>query len=82
MELRVNLRDVNQHFSRYVKAVEGGDVVVITRRGKPVARLVAEPAVRELSPDQIRARERSLKRLGKGYPLGIERFDRESIYDR
>ena len=82
MELRVNLRDANQHFARYVKAVEGRDVVVIMRRGRPVARLIPEAAVRELSPEQIRARERSLERRGKGYPLGIVRFDRESIYDR
>jgi prevent-host-death family protein len=82
MELRVNLREANQHLSRYVKAVEGGDVVVITRRGKPVARLIREPAVRELTCDQVQARERTRKRLKKGYPLSIERFDRESIYER
>jgi prevent-host-death family protein len=82
MELRVNLREANQHLSRYVKAVEGGDVVVITRRGKPVARLIPEPAVRELTPDQVQARKRTRKRLKKGYLLGIDRFDRESIYER
>ena len=82
MELRVNLREANQHLSRYVKAVEAGDVVVITRRGKPVARLIPEPATRELSPDQVQARERTRKRLEKGYPLGVKRFDRESIYER
>jgi prevent-host-death family protein len=82
MELRVSLREANQHLSRYVKAVEDGDIVVITRRGKPVARLISEPAVRELNRDQVEARERTRNRLKKGYPLAIERFDRESIYER
>jgi prevent-host-death family protein len=33
----VGLREINQHLSRYVKAVKAGEEVMITERGKPVA---------------------------------------------
>jgi prevent-host-death family protein len=36
----VSLRDANQHLSRYVTAVEQGQEFVITRRRRPVAKLV------------------------------------------
>jgi prevent-host-death family protein len=35
MRHRISLRQANQHFSRYVAAVERGDEFVITRRGRP-----------------------------------------------
>lgn len=82
MEVRVSLREANQHLSRYVKAVEAGDVIVITRRGEPVARLVAEPAVRSLTPVQEDARRRSRVRMARGYPLGGEPVERDALHER
>ncbi|MBI5439630.1 MAG: type II toxin-antitoxin system prevent-host-death family antitoxin [Deltaproteobacteria bacterium] len=82
MELRINLREANQHLSRYVDAVARGDVVVITRRGKPIARLVPEPAVRELTEEQREARARARERMAKGYSLGGERIPREELHER
>lgn len=38
---RVNLADAKAHLSELVDRVEAGDSIDITRRGKPVARLVA-----------------------------------------
>ncbi len=35
----VNVREARQNFSRLLNAVESGEVVIITRKGKPVARL-------------------------------------------
>lgn len=35
--------DAKSHLSALIADVEAGEDVVITRRGKPVARLVAEP---------------------------------------
>ena len=53
MDKEVALRDANQQFAKYVRAVEGGQSFVITRRGKPVARLVPiEPGKRLLTPEQ------------------------------
>jgi prevent-host-death family protein len=42
----VAIRKLKAHLSRYIDAVQRGDEVVITKRGRPVARLVAEPGRR------------------------------------
>jgi antitoxin (DNA-binding transcriptional repressor) of toxin-antitoxin stability system len=81
MAKTVSLRDANQNFSRYVRDVEGGGELIITRRGKPVARLSAVPGgTRVLTPEQEAARKRSRARMKRGFDLGIERFDREEMY--
>lgn len=56
MEQHISLREANQHFSRYIEAVQKGQQIVITRRGVPVAKLVGVSATRELSPEQEEAR--------------------------
>lgn len=40
MEQRVPLRELNQHTSAVIEAVARGASVVITRNGRPVARMV------------------------------------------
>ena len=50
MDQEIALREANQQFARYVRAVEAGERFVITRRGKPVARLVPFE-VRQARPD-------------------------------
>ncbi len=42
----VSAREANQQFSKILEAAEGGEVVVITKRGKPVAKLerIGDPA--------------------------------------
>ena len=82
MELRVTLREANQHLSRYVRAVEEGIVVVITRRGQPIARLVAEPSAKVLTEEQREARARTRERTARGYPLGGDRVDRGTLHER
>lgn len=37
----VNIREAKTHLSRLLARVEAGEEIVIARRGKPVARLVA-----------------------------------------
>ncbi|BBL72046.1 type II toxin-antitoxin system Phd/YefM family antitoxin [Methylogaea oryzae] len=39
-----NVAEAKAHFSALLADVEGGEEVVIMRRGKPVARIVPEPA--------------------------------------
>lgn len=43
----VSLQRANQQFSKLIAAVEKGETFVITRRGRPVARIV--PHVRPLN---------------------------------
>lgn len=61
MEQRVSLREVKQHLTRYIKAAEAGERIVITRRGKPVALLSpVQGTQRSLSAEQEAALERLL----------------------
>jgi len=42
MEKQVSIAQAKDHFSEIVAAAERGGVVTVTRRGKPVARLLSE----------------------------------------
>lgn len=78
MKQQISLREANQHLSRYIAAVEKGDEVVITKRGKPVARLVKIVAERKLTAEQ----EAALKRLfSAGLKTGGRMYTREEIYE-
>jgi prevent-host-death family protein len=82
MDKEVALREANQQFARYVRAVEAGQSFVITRRGKPVARLVpVEPGKRVLTPEQQAARARALERMQRGWDLGDYKFNRDELYE-
>jgi prevent-host-death family protein len=82
MSKTVSLRDANQNFAKYVREVESGQEIVVTRRGQPVIKLVPASGKRVLTPEQEAALERTRKRLKKGWPLGIGKLDRDSLYDR
>jgi prevent-host-death family protein len=81
MEQRVSLREVNQHLTRYVKAAEEGERIVITRRGKPVALLSPVPLQeqRSLSPAQEAALERL---LNQSRHLGGKTPSRDELHER
>ena len=55
MKQQVSLREANQHFSRYIEAVERGEEIIITRRGRPVAKIVKVHRLREPTAAQSRA---------------------------
>lgn len=82
MARTVTLREANQHFAKYVREVESGEEFVVTRRGRPVARLAPVDARRTLTAAQQAARRRTVRRLRKGWPLGIGRLDRDSLHER
>lgn len=82
MQDRISLRQANQHFSRYVAAVEQGDEFVITRRGRPVAKLTPVDQDRVLTGEQRSALARTVERMRRGYPLGGGGFRREDLYER
>ncbi|MFZ2005482.1 MAG: type II toxin-antitoxin system prevent-host-death family antitoxin [Stellaceae bacterium] len=81
MSKTITLRDANQGFSRCIRAVEAGEEFVITRNGKPVAKLTPVGGKRVLTPEQQAARARTIQRMEKGWPLGTERLSREELYD-
>ena len=82
MQHQISLREANQHLSRYVKTVEQGVELVITRRGKPVARLVPVAAKRQLSPEQLAALERTRERMRRGIDLGGRMPSRDELHER
>ncbi len=82
MTKSITLRDANQNFAKYVRKAQGGEEFVITRRGQPVARLSPVGGKRVLTREQQAALNRTRKRLEKGWPLGIGKIDRDSLYDR
>jgi prevent-host-death family protein len=78
----VSAREANQQFSRILAEAEGGEEVVITRRGEPVATLVPYRAP-ETTPERQAAIERALARLEQGLPLGMTRpLTRDEMHER
>ena len=78
----VSLMTANQEFSRLIKDVEIGESFVITRRGRPIAKLVPHTADKTADPDWAAAHRRMMTRLEEGASLGGLRVERETLYDR
>ena len=77
---RVGAREANQGFSALLAATErDGDVVIITRRGRAVARLIPEP-----TGDSEPADSAALAELIATYarPAGGQSYSRDELYDR
>jgi prevent-host-death family protein len=78
----ISIREANQHLSRYLERVEQGAEIIITRRGKAIARVLPIEAPPQLSEAQRAARERMRDRMSRGYALGGTRVDREALHER
>jgi prevent-host-death family protein len=62
--------EAKNKFGTLLDLVEQGEEVVVTRHGKPVARLVAETAVRPKStPEEIARIKEEFRQLAKGMKL-------------
>jgi prevent-host-death family protein len=78
----VTAREANQSFSKLLQAVVEGEEVVITRRGKPVARLAPiEPVVGDAE------RQAEIDRLIEHWREGIDlgppvSWTRDELYER
>ena len=77
----VSAREANQHFSKLLAEVEAGREVIITKYGKPVAKL-GRVTPKEDTPERRAAIEKMIARMQQGYDLGGVKIDREEIYDR
>ncbi len=78
----VSLMTANQEFSRLIKEVERGEDIVITRRGRPVARLVPHREDKAADPEWAAAHGRMMVQLEAGASLGGLRVERDTLYDR
>ena len=77
----ISAREANQGFSKLLAQVAKGEEVVITRRGKPVARLVP---VQDGAAAKKReaAIKRMIEMMERGFPLGGRRFTRDEMHER
>ena len=78
----VSLMTANQEFSRLIRDVERGEDIVITRRGRPIARLIPHRADKTADPEWRAAHARMMERLEEGVSLGGLRVERDTLYDR
>lgn len=79
MKQQVSLREANQHFSRYIEAVERGEEIVITRRGRAIAKIVKVSRSREPTATQLRAWKLIKSRARE---LNIGKPVRDELHDR
>jgi prevent-host-death family protein len=76
----VGIFKAKTHLSNLIDEVEKGREIVITRHGKPVAKLV--PAGERLSPEAVERRRKALKKLAEiGDRLNLK-LTREEIKAR
>jgi prevent-host-death family protein len=79
----VSAREANQRFSKILEAAESGEVVVITKRGKPVAKLVriGDPTA---EAERLKRVDELLAHLHEGALRGgpVVDWTRDELYDR
>jgi prevent-host-death family protein len=80
----VSAREANQRFSRLLQAVVEGEEVVITRRGKPVARLAPiETAADDAAAERQAEIDRIIAHFREGIDLGEPvSWTRDELYER
>ena len=82
MPKTVTLRDANQQFARCIREVEAGEEFIITRNGRPVARLTPVAKRRVLTAQQQAAWERLQEAMEEGWDIGAEPLDRDALHER
>ncbi len=78
----ISLMTANQNFSKMIKQVELGEIFVITRRGRPIAKLTPHKLDKTNDPEWVSAYERMMENLNEGASLGGLRVRRDELYDR
>ena len=77
----VSAREANQAFSKLLAEAADGEEIVITRRGKPVAKLVPVGTAKS-DEKRERAIERMMERMRRGLDLGGRKFTRDEMHER
>ena len=79
----MSVREANQNFSQLIAAAEQGETVIITKNGKPVAKVSPQPADKRDDPEWQAAHRELEAMLRAAVPLGrpLPKFDRDSLYD-
>ena len=78
----ISAREANQGFSKLLQSVADGEEVLITRRGKPVARL-APVRPTATGPERQAEIDRIIARLREGVDLGPPvSWTRDELHER
>jgi prevent-host-death family protein len=79
----VSARDANHGFSELLSQVEGGEEVLITKRGQPVAVLSPYRAA-VMTAERQAAVAHAVKVMAKGLPWGsaLRNFPRDDMHER
>ncbi len=78
----ISLMNANQEFSKMIKAVEHGQEFVITRRGRPIAKLMPHRFDKMTDPEWQAAYDQMKANLAEGASLGGLTSKRADLYDR
>jgi prevent-host-death family protein len=70
--------EANRHFSKILREVRGGETVVVTSHGEPVAKIV--PAGHDIA-DREEAMARLFARLDAQPVLGLPRISRDEMHE-
>ncbi len=78
---RVSLAQAKAHLSELIERVEAGEAVCITRRGKPVAKLLAAQAARKpINVDALRAVTENMPRQRQSAGQFLRKMRDETRY--
>lgn len=78
----VTAAEANRQFSALLRRVAGGETLLVTSRGKPVATIAPVDAA-AVDATRERARQRLLEHLRRVRPTGVARdWSRNELYDR
>lgn len=70
----MTVREANQNFSKLIAEAQRGETIIVTKNGKPVAKIMPQPSDRTDDPEwqsAYRALARSLKtKRATGFRLG------------
>jgi prevent-host-death family protein len=70
----ITVREANQNFSQVIAAAERGETIVVTRNGRPVAKITPQSGDRADDPEWLAsfaALKKSLRsKRGSGYRVG------------
>lgn len=78
---RVSLREANQNFSSCIAEVEGGERLVLLRRGTPVAEIIPYLKKR-VDPEREAALRDFLAIMDEGIPMGGVPLTRDEMHER
>lgn len=80
----MSVREANQNFSQVIAAAERGETVIITKNGKPVAKVSPQPADRRDDPEWQAAYKELEAMLAAKRPTGFKvgKLNRDELYER